>query len=481
MFAQEITNPIPPLNLNYVNTLQRIFCDPDYALISLATAMIKPRVEEYSGIQGTNWNCSSVSELTETMRMRYQERAVQDEKTWKNLPSFHYFECTFNEGDILAVKQAAKELGLTEQVGIEAFVNQQLGISDYAAFIDEKTNAAYVCSGKRLMSLYHLTLAFISVLYPGLFKDHPMTKDEIEILSSLTNKTSDKFREKVSAALMYLKPDLLRIQLETCFKGFRERKATSILNDIDATERRIEENLSAYHSLIAVKEDLIIRYEGLKAMNDEDSMKQEKEIIDYMCNNKHVHDVEYESGALSFVADTLLTNFDLEKWNNAVRRESIFDNYRLDEGSVFSDRNNRKKLLEAIFNAKPLLFVRMKGDIELRLNRQDIYVPNSQAKSENNLDLKDYISNTHFKLHGCPGRNREIIVSYLREGDIIAAIECFIAAVGAINIGEMDLTFRPFVQELLNSTRKVLVTQDNQAMTPEEALLWLAKREENEE
>jgi hypothetical protein len=102
--------------------------------------------------------------------------------------------------------------------------------------------------------------------------------------------------------------------------------------------------------------------------------------------------------------------------------------------------------------------------------------PRGQTCAENCYELKDYITNPHFKLHGCPGRNKEQIIRCLRQGDVVSAIECAIAATGSVNIDETEYTFRPFLLEVLNSKDKILQNNKGEDMTPEEAVLWLSKQ-----
>ena len=70
-----------------------------------------------------------------------------------------------------------------------------------------------------------------------------------------------------------------------------------------------------------------------------------------------------------------------------------------------------------------------------------------------------------------------MITDCLRKGDIIPAIECSMAAIGSVNIAERELTFRPFVQQILTTDKRIIVTSDGKDLTPAEALLWLRKRD----
>jgi hypothetical protein len=118
--------------------------------------------------------------------------------------------------------------------------------------------------------------------------------------------------------------------------------------------------------------------------------------------------------------------------------------------------------------------VNMIGEIYLDINRQNMTVSRGDVVSPG---LENYITNPHYKYHGCPGTNRDQIVACLRQGDLVNAVECSIAGVGSVNIAETEYTFRRMVQEIFVSNKKVIHRRDGVDMTPAEALLWLIRKE----
>ena len=53
MFRDYINQPIDPIPIEYVNTLARLDCEPDYSLTCLGIALLKPRLKDaYQGIAG---------------------------------------------------------------------------------------------------------------------------------------------------------------------------------------------------------------------------------------------------------------------------------------------------------------------------------------------------------------------------------------------------------------------------------------------
>lgn len=481
MFNQCISSPVAPLTRTYVDTLARIDNEPDYSLISLATALVKPRVEDYSGITGKYHFTTSSEAAANRLEQFNSERNQENEHVIKNVPAFYYILTSMDEKDLNEIKGRARNIGLTELTVVENFVGQQLNNLCYGVFINVETNAAFVVVPSTSMALYHLSISFMSLLYPGLFKEHPLNKAETELLKSLTNKTSGNFIEKTSFILDYMKADLLRQELSRCFKGFRQGRIDRCRQEIDGATSRLEQIMRDYTAMMERYNELLVQFEGLQVVNSDDRNTEEQEAVEYMSTCPRIHDVTYQDGTLSFIADSLLTNFDVDKWQNAVRRNNIYDSYRIAEDSPFRDKSKRKLLLDNIFNNKPLLYIRMKGYVELQISLCNMTAPRGQIHAENYPELKNYISNPHFKIHGCPGRNREQIARCLHQADIVSAIECSIAAVGSVNIAETEYTFRPFLQEVLSSKNKILENNNGEAMTPEEALLWLSKQNVNNE
>ena len=477
MFNQTISSPISPLTRNYIGKLVRPEYEPDYSLVCLATALIKPRVESYSGIEGTYWYCNNANHVMTKMQSFNQQRENLRKDAADNMPGFYYLYTDFNEEDLKAIKEYAKELKLVELTTVESFVFQQLNVSNYGVFISPENNAAFMTVGTSSMALYHLSISFIPLLYPALFKKHPLNKQEAEVLKALTNKTHAAFTEKASELLQYMKTDILRQELSECFKGFRQTRIDNCKQLIDDADNQIEQLMVRYRNLMAQRDDYIVRYEGLMALNGPDRNKEEEETVEYLCECPNVHNVTYSNNTLKFCAESLFTNFDLQKWQSAIRRNNIYDGYRIPDDSPFRSQTNRKMLFDSIFNSRPKLYVRMKANFELKLTACDMTVPRGQTEAEVNINLKDCITNPHFKIHGCPGQNKHQIIACLRQGDVVSAVECSIAAVGSININETEYTFRPFLQELLTSKNKVLQNDKGEKMTPEEALLWLSKQE----
>ena len=92
------------------------------------------------------------------------------------------------------------------------------------------------------------------------------------------------------------------------------------------------------------------------------------------------------------------------------------------------------------------------------------------SRSYNYQNFEDYMPNPHLQYHQCLGDNATRINRCVSEGNFISAIEACRMSMRSVNIEEVSVTFRPFLEELMRSTHKVIEGPDGQLYTPEEAL-----------
>ena len=477
MFKEAISSPIAPLTQNYFKTLARPDRELDWSLSSLGVALLKPRIPQYQGIFGY-----ISSGATKESAISHIDLVLQDKRNRKEAcksePFVGYYMMSLTSDSVRYIKEHMERIGCEEVQPIEAYVKQELSMDLFAAFMNKETNSAFIFTGTSNLALYHLCWAFISTLLPMAFESCPITPEEVQIVKALSHRTPAQFMELMSKMLNPLKPELMRAELNQCFRGFREAKVQAAERTVNDIQARIDELMERYRRQMDELNNAIVMFEGLKVVNADGNNEQEQEAIDYLVENPRLHNVSYSNGSLTFDVDTYLTNIDVMKFRNAVRTKDIYDAYRVDPNSPFASRTNRKLLMDALFNEyNPKLCVRIRGHIVLQINRNWMDAPRHNDFDESNPALANCLTNPHFKLHSCPGQNREQIMQCLREADIVSAIECSVAATGSVNIAETDITFRPFVQEILSSDKKIIHREDGVDMTPAEALLWLTKKQ----
>ena len=478
MFTSVIQSPIAPLTRNFFNEIERPNNEKDWSLSCLAVALMRPRIENYRGIYGCvgNYlNCDSALSIianSDTERTQYKNDLI-------NKPAIYYNTLPMKAETLERIKEEMAKFGFAEVKPLEAYVAQELQMQLFAVFTKKEINCAVIFAGTENLALYHLCFAFLPNLFPAVFESKPVTQEEVQILKSLSHRTSTQFVALLGQALSPLKRQLMRTELDMCFRGFRETKIRSAKTIVENCQQKIDNIMLQYRDEVDKLNNAIVIYEGLKVVNADGNNEQEQEAIDYLVDNPRLHNVRYANGQLEFDVDTLLTNFDVMKFKNAVRNKEIYDAYRLPDGNPFTNKASRKTFLDALFNSQtPELAVRIRGHIVLQINRSYMDAPRVNEFDTANPALDNALTNPHFRFHGCPGQNREQISQCLREADIVSAIECSIAATGSVNIGETDITFRPFVQEIMSSSKKIIHRfSDGVEMTPAEALLWLTKKQ----
>ncbi len=473
MFSKCISSPIAPLTQNYFKKINRPNGEFDWSLSCLGVVLLRPRMQEYEGIDGLITSITNERAIEKTRSVLTNRSMISEEANRKN-PSIYYFHVV--SSNISHIQNTLSKEDLSELKPIEIFVKQQLDISNFAVYINKKFNCAFIYSGVNDIKLYHLCWAFIYNLFPSIFEGKDLTPNEISLVKSLCHKTPDVFIALTTKALAELKPVILKEELSKCFKDFRELKIRKAETIVQAKRNEVEQLLNQYMKMTEELEAAVVTYEGMKILNKDTEIEQET--IDYLISNPCLHDVEYSNGCLEFNVATVLTNFDRMKWQNAARKNDIYNDYRLNETSVFVSRENRQLFLNALFDSQsPEIYVKIRGHILLQINRNYMDVERGEQFDESETEVANCITNPHFKLHGCPGQNRGQIIECLNQGDIITAIEASIAATGSVNIAETEYTFRPFVNEILNSEKRIIRRKDGVDMTPAEALLWLRSRE----
>lgn len=472
MFIDRLSTPVSPLTTNVVGKLIRPQFEPDYVLTCLSYALLKSRYKDYRGITGK----IAIPLKSEFFESFIHDREALSEEERVLTPAFIYV--TFDNNLALSMLiTRLKNLGMTELEQVNAFVKQTVENTEIHALIHKDTNTAFVFANTGTISVYHLTIAFFAALFPKPFEDKPLTKEEIDVLKSLTAKTSHKFVTLLSKQLDFAKLDILRSELSGCFKGFREGRIKTASDRLLQLERSMDEALNEFRKYSEQREEAMIILEGLKSVT-EGYGEQETEAVDYIVSCPRLHDVVYMNDVLTFNVDTLLTNFDVMKWRRVVDSKDIYNGYRIDSASPFASSANRKLLLDALFSSNdPEISVRMRANFRLYIIRNYMEVQRGDDFANNCYEITNALTNPHFKNHGCPGQNRDQIVTCLRQGDLVSAMECCIAATGSVNIGETEITFRPFVQEILTSTMKIIRRTDGVDMTPAEALLWLLNKQ----
>ena len=470
MFRDFIEYPIDPIPAEYVNTLSRLDCEPDYSLTCLGIALLKNRIKDYSGIIGKygtfDKKASCIHDFHDLIEKGYDK------------PTLCYY--IYSRNDEVDMEFVEHQLpGFKEKKSIAAFVKENTEKECMALYHEEKNQAViFVNSGD--IRIYHLLLTFLPLYFPPIFKEHPMEKEEYDLIKSLSKKEKDAFVTSIQKFVTPYVTEFRRIQLGNLLKQMHETKVQNIKGQVDQQRRNVDNAEARLADAIQLLKRLIIEYEGTKIV--ESYSEAEENLVEYLSTNKAVHNLNIMSHTLYFSVATLLNNYNEQAWEIFAKRGNIYDGkYSTELLDVFKDIENRKILLNDLFSESPQFLIKIAGNYQL--NFATCTVNSDRGYNYNRADplYKSYLPNPHLKLFSCLGGYKTKIINEMKIGNYIGAIELCIASAGSVDLDETEQTFRPFLGWVLSSKEKILRRNDGVEMTPEEALIWLIDKEKKDE
>ena len=471
MFREYIGTPIDPIPQQYINTLTRLKDEPDYSLTCLGIALLKQRIKDYKGIGGAY---KSLSVKSGCMKDFLKEFNCYDTK---EVPQLYFYKYTSDDDSTADFKELLNK-GFVVKENIGTFLKAKAGANGLAVYHKEKNIAAFFVSTLDIR-IYHILISFISLLLPKLFEEMPLRKPEdYDIIMSLCKPSKDMFVEKVQTAVRPYLAEFRKIMLADALKIIHDRKIRDAYSQVETQRNYIDEIEKNYIKEIKNLRNLIVVYEGMKAVEVYDDA--ENELVDYLSGNRSVKNLNVsQDGSISFSVATVLNNWNEEVWDTFDKRGFIYDGMygRARVLDAFTNKSNVRILLNAIFSESAEFKVKMAGNYTLDMN--NCYISSNRAYDYENADpaYKSYIPNPHLKLFACLGGYRERVIKALRNRNYISAIEMCCASAGSVNLEETEQTFRPFVGWILSSREKVLRRNDGVEMTPEEALIYLIDKE----
>ena len=467
MFRELINKPIDPIPQAYIaNYLKRPMNEPDYSLTCFGIAMLKSRIENYGGITGIY---HSTTERKDSLVDFYERVNTIDE-----YPLFCYYK--YNKSDESDKDFIAEHLAeFKEKNSISAFIKDKSD-NECLVLYHEQKNAVGIFINSSDIRLYHLLLSFMSLYYPSLFAEKPLTDQDYALIKSLSKKDRTVFHACVKEMVQPYIKEFRKLQLSGLIKQMHEGKIESALSNVNNQRMTVDNLEQRYGDAIARLRELIVTYEGLKATESFDDSEQE--LVEYLSENKAIHNLDFREHNLYFSVATILNNYNAESWEYLKARGSIYDgDYETRLLEAFNVMSNRKLLLDNIFSEDPLLSIKICGNYQIDLNSCRLYTSETYDYVQADPIYKGYLPNPHLKRFGCLGGYKDKVMNALLEGNYISAIELCIASAASVNLDETVQTFRPFIGWLLSSQEKVLVSKDGIEMTPEEALIWLSERE----
>lgn len=471
MFRKVIDVPVYPLSNEYIETLQRPYNEPDLSLTMLALACFKNKIPSYDGIHGKVTTAPSLEGF-------YQD-AVTTAAHDTSTVSFAYYRA--ERFSIENVDDTMLPNTFAHVTQVENFINSKFTNLEIKIWKSEVTNAVTVLINRLGLDLYHLIISFLPLYYPLIYTK-PLTKEdpEVKVLSSLSKNTSDSFEANLSEMLKPYAEEFYRCQIKQLFVAGRKRK-------IEEADRLVNRMKTARDNAMEQYSRAVDRYrEAIKSReltaSIESKAEWEDELIEYLCSNEKIRNVQIADSQLSFTVATTLTQFSTDAWDSFARNGSIFNGPYSGYTPVdaFAEKQNRKLLFNAIFSDDPKFEVKMCGHYYLNLYNHTFGTNGHFDYVEADPIYADYIPNPHLKNYECLGDYHPRVINALDRDDVITALELCVYSAGSVNLDETEQNFKPLLKWILQSDKKILRRFDGVDMTPSQALLWLIDNTEKE-
>lgn len=354
----------------------------------------------------------------------------------------------------------------------DEFLSSKLGQHIYIKKFGE--NIASIFFERFDIRLYHCAQMFIPLCFMHLFEENKLTEKEKTFLSSLHKTTDTGYKTGLQSFLEdeNLKRYLLKnslIGLEKTLRGKKYDEAFAKYNEMLA---QMDEAMSRYRDACARKNEYEIVACGLKRSLDE--VTEDTEFEEYLCSNKLLSDISVKDSKISFVVKTFVNPYLPDDWDALSEKGAIFKNHPR-VGNCLDKEADLKLLLDAIFSRNHCLKLRVCGFISLDYYGTYVNSVTGYDFVGKNPSMKNYVPNAHLHKHNCFGMNKDDILTQMRDGDMIGAVECCINVVKRINVAE-GLSFDPFVDYIKGCTGKCIVTEDGTEMTCEEAVKYLKEK-----
>jgi hypothetical protein len=314
---------------------------------------------------------------------------------------------------------------------------------------------------------FHLIQAFLPRYFPTIFAEKPFTDEEKAFLKTLTGTSSGDYLIQIEALSQRYdySEKLIAAKLKGFEKNIRKVQIDKLQRDRENHIRTMNEYLENYRRCLDKLDDITVRLEGAKALHDKSS--EDQELIDFFTAHKNLELLKVENRNIEFIVRSYLNYVDVEAYECFARNGDIYNNYNA--SGVFTRKPNRKALMDALFCDDPRIRIKMCAYFNVDVIG-DVHTSSGYVFGRK---YEDYLPNPHYQRHACLGQNGPAIIEFLSNGNIQGALEQCIAAAQRVNVNEIGPTFRPMLETVFTTSKKIIETEDGISMTPTEALEWL--------
>lgn len=298
-------------------------------------------------------------------------------------------------------------------------------------------------------------------LLPWLFKDHPLTPDELNYLRALsTPDTSSESLARMTEAL-YNKTDLpsraVDKAIESLFKGTIDRRKKDLQHRIENLYRALKEIRARISDIFA---DITRTNCELTGLDSKDESTFITELKDYLHTQKGIS-VGTDDGALLLTITTFLSNYDPDDVETF-----IFNSDRPYEDLTGEEEHDVRILFRAVF-IDHIFKIKLAATYKLNYN---CHV--TAMSDEINMSAIQAVPNPHINHHSCLGNYEPMLEDAEDRRDFIAAIAICQQSASSMNLVE-TISTKYFFDDFATAYHTdipVILTAAGESITPKQAI-----------
>lgn len=345
-------------------------------------------------------------------------------------------------------------------------------------FINPEKKSVYLFTSQMEIRRMHYLQCGILAFLPWYFDPQAGVSDEeMNLLNSLREKTSDRYLECLSVIASHY--DFQTARIRSLLKGFETRYERTRCDNLRRDRERINAQLDnlqvqigEYLKNLRDTETTILGLEMKIAEGGEDS-----EIMDYFLCNKQLLLQSVDGSSMEFVVRATLDYFDDAMAEKVIKNPHsyCYESYGSSRrGNITHD--DMKTLLTAVF-LDQVLKIRLCAAYSFQLEGS----VNALRNYNYGGDCCEYMPNPHIDGWSCIGTYGKVINERLRSHDYIGAIEQCIASCKSLNFGDSTVMDR-FMNMMYghNDGKNIRCVElpDGRVVTPREAVDYLENSKE---
>lgn len=298
-------------------------------------------------------------------------------------------------------------------------------------------------------------------LLPWLFKDHPLTSDELAYLRALsTPDASSESRARMAEAL-YNKTDLpsraVDKAIESLFKGTIDRHKTALKRRIEVLYRDLKETRARISDIFT---DITRANCELTGLDSKDESTFITELKDYLHTQKGII-VNVGDGSLLLTITTFLSNYDPDDVETF-----IFNSDRPYQDLTGKEEHDVRILFRAVF-VDHIFKIKFAATYKLDYN---CHV--TAMSGATNMNIVQAVPNPHINRHSCLGNYEPMLEDAEDHRDFLTAIAICQQSAGSMNLVE-TISTKYFFDDFAVAYHEdipVILTAAGESITPKQAI-----------